>query len=85
MTRTKDDTTTGTGLGAGFGAGRCAWDRSVCVDKPTHFVASDSTDGVSADVYCLRHYVLALAILCELHLPGCEGDFPRHVTGHGKL
>lgn len=85
MIRTKDDTTDDTGLAAGFGSGRCAWDRSVCVDKPTHFVTSDGVEGRSADVYCLRHYVLSLALLCELHLPDCAGDFPGHITRHGKF
>lgn len=85
MIRTKDDTGTDIGVDAGFSAGRCAWDRSVCVDKPTHFVASESTGGTTADVYCQRHYVLSLASLCELHLPDCAGDFPGHVARHGKL
>ncbi|CEA09685.1 hypothetical protein BN1051_03057 [Arthrobacter saudimassiliensis] len=85
MILTRDDTISDTGLDAGFGAGRCVWDESVCVDKPTHFVTSNVVGGAAAEVYCLRHYVLTLAGLCELHLPNCEGDFSGHVLSHGEL
>lgn len=85
MVLTEKDTGTGTGTGAGFGAGRCLWPESVCVDPPTHYISHETADGTEAEVYCLRHYVLSLASLCEMHLPGCDGDFPGHVAGHGSL
>lgn len=85
MVLTKNDTGTGTGTDAGFNAGRCLWSDSVCVDAPTHYISHETADGTEAAVYCLRHYVLTLASLCELHLPSCEGDFPGHVAGHGEL
>lgn len=85
MIRTMDDTTTGTGTGAGFSAGRCLWDDSVCVDPPSHFVTLLEAEGTTAEVFCVRHYVLTLARLCQLHLPDCEGGFHGHVADHGEL
>lgn len=85
MTRTMDDTTAGTGTAAGFGAGRCLWDDSVCTDPPTHYVTLRQSEGTAAELYCVRHYVLTLARLCQLHLPGCEGPLDAHVAGHGEL
>ena len=85
MIRTKDDTTAGADTAAGFGDGRCLWDESVCVDAPTHFVTWELAEGKDAEVFCVRHYVLTLAHLCQVHLPVCEGDFAGHVEGHGKL
>lgn len=85
MSRTLNETTNGTDLGAGFSAGRCLWDESVCTDTPTHFVTFSEAGGVTADVFCVRHYVLALARLCQLHLPDCTGDFAGHVTSRGVL
>lgn len=85
MSRTLNETTDGTALGAGFNAGRCLWDESVCTDTPTHFVTFTETGGATSDVFCVRHYVLALARLCQLHLPDCPGDFAGHVTSHGEL
>lgn len=85
MIRTQDDTTVGTGTDADFGAGRCLWDDSVCVDKPTHFVTLETAGGADAEVFCFRHYVLTLARLCQIHIPACEGDFAGHVASHGKL
>lgn len=72
-------------LDTGFGNGRCLWDRSVCVDSPTHFVTYVAEDGASAEVFCIRHYVLTLAHLCQVHLPSCGGDFTGHVASHGEL
>ena len=85
MIRTKDDTTSDIGTVADFGSVRCLWDESVCVDAPTHFVSLELADGRDAEVFCLRHYVLTLARMCEIHLPQCEGDFGGHVSGHGEL
>jgi hypothetical protein len=85
MIRTQDETIAGSGAVASFGNGRCLWDKSVCVDTPTHFVALELADGTDAEVFCVRHYVLALAHLCQVHLPICEGDFSGHVVNHGEL
>ncbi|MCQ2001467.1 hypothetical protein [Arthrobacter zhaoxinii] len=85
MIGTKDDTTAGTGTAADFGSLRCLWPESVCVDPPTHFVAQELADGRDAEVFCVRHYVLTLARICEVHLPLCEGDFAGHVDSHGEL
>ena len=85
MTRTMNDTTDGVIVGGGFNAGRCLWDESVCTDTPTHFVTFDQADGAAAEVFCVRHYVLSLARLCQLHLPDCPGDFAGHVSSHGEL
>lgn len=85
MTRTQDDTIVGAGIGADFGNGRCMWDKSVCVDAPTRFVTLDLAAGKDAEVFCVRHYVLTLAHLCQVHLPVCEGDFAGHVIDHGDL
>lgn len=85
MIGTKDDTTAGTGTAADFGSLRCLWPESVCVDPPTHFVAHELADERDAEVFCVRHYVLTLARICEVHLPLCEGDFAGHVDSHGEL
>lgn len=63
------DTTDGILVAGGAGAGRCLWDETVCTDTPTHFVTFEEADGASADVFCVRHYVLTLARLCQIHLP----------------
>lgn len=86
MIRTKDDTTSGIGtITGGPGAGRCLWDESVCVDTPTHFVTQLQSEGTEAEVFCVRHYVITLARMCQLHLPDCEGPFEGHVADHGEL
>ena len=85
MNRTMNDTTDGILVGSGPGVGRCLWDETVCTDTPTHFVTFTETGGATADVFCFRHYVLALARLCQLHLPDCAGDFAGHVTSRGEL
>lgn len=85
MIGTRDDTTAGTGTAADFSSFRCLWPESVCVDPPTHFVSQELADGRDAEVFCLRHYVLTLARLCEVHLPLCEGGFAGHVDSHGEL
>ncbi len=85
MSRTINDTPVGAGVEAGIGAGRCMWGESVCVDTPTHFVTQEHADGVDAEVFCVRHYVLTLAHLCQVHLPDCAGGFAGHVTSHGEL
>ena len=85
MNRTMSDTTDGTGVAAVFGEARCLWDESVCADTPTHFVTFEEAEGASAEVFCIRHYVLTLARLCQIHLPDCDGDFAGHVAGHGQL
>ena len=53
--------------------------------SPTHFVTMETHCGADAEMYCVRHYVLTLARLCQVHLPSCEGGFTGHVSGHGKL
>jgi uncharacterized protein YPO0396 len=85
MNRTMNDTTDGILVAGGPGAGRCLWDESVCTDTPTHFVTFEEADGASADMFCVRHYVLTLARLCQIHLPDCAGDFAGHVAAHGEL
>lgn len=85
MNRTMNDTADGILVGSGPGDGRCLWDESVCTDTPTHFVTFTETGGATADVFCVRHYVLALARLCQLHLPDCAGGFAGHVTSRGEL
>ena len=84
MSRTMNDTTDGTWWRR-IRDGRCLWDESVCTDTPTHFVTFEEAGGASADVFCVRHYVLTLARLCQLHLPDCAGDFAGHVASHGEL
>lgn len=85
MTRAMNDTSDGVLVGGGFDAGRCLWDESVCIDTPTHFVTFDQADGATAEVYCVRHYVLTLAHLCQVHLPECAGNFASHVAQRGEL
>ncbi|WP_230010768.1 hypothetical protein, partial [Microbacterium sp. Bi128] len=64
MIQTGDDVIDGTEVASGFGNTRCLWDKSVCVDPPTHFVTLELADGTNAEVFCIRHYVLTLARLC---------------------
>lgn len=85
MIRTSNDTIDDIGLAAGFGYTRCLWDKSVCVDSPTHFVTLELAGGADAEVFCIRHYVLTLAHLCQVHLEVCEGGFNGHVADHGEL
>jgi hypothetical protein len=85
MNRTMNDTTDGVLVGSGPGDGRCLWDETVCTDTPTHFVTFEEADGASADLFCVRHYVLTLARLCQIHLPECAGGFAGHVARHGEL
>lgn len=85
MIKTVDDVITGTGTTTGPGNSRCMWDDAVCVDLPTHFINHQQDEGTSAELFCVRHYVLTLARLCQLHLPDCPGPFDGHVAGHGEL
>lgn len=79
------DSDAGIDLGAGRGNSRCLWDESVCVDKPTHFVTFAQAHGAEAEVFCVRHYVLTLAKLCQVHLPECDGGFRGHVLHRGAI
>lgn len=73
MVRTKNDEAgVDTGTFSDPGSGRCLWDETVCVDTPIHFVAFSEHYGDTAEVFCLRHYVLTLTRLCQIHLPGAE-------------
>lgn len=85
MIDTRDDTTSGTVTGAGFSAGRCLWDDTVCVDPPTHFITERHAEGTHAQVFCVRHYVLTLAHICQVHMATCDGPFSGHVADHGEL
>lgn len=69
----------------GDGNACCLWDDSVCVDKPSHFISRKDIDGADAQVFCIRHYVLFLAHLCQIHLRKCPGDFDGHVEADGPM
>lgn len=85
MIKTVDDVDAGTGTTTGPGNIRCLWDDAVCVDPPTHFINHEGVEGTFAEVFCVRHYVLTLARMCQLHLPDCPGPFDGHVAAHGEL
>lgn len=61
---------------------RCQWDTSVCAQSPTHYVAWGHA---SVNTYCVRHYVLVLAQLLELHLLFCPGTVHDHLRKYGPI
>lgn len=66
----------------------CQWDRSVCVDSPTHFITwgthGDDSAELTTSVYCARHYAVELAYYTELHIRDCPGAASEHLSGFGR-
>lgn len=67
----------------------CQWDRSVCVDSPTHFITwgahGDDSAELTTSAYCARHYAVELAHYTELHIRGCRGSATDHVSKFGEF
>lgn len=63
----------------------CQWDESVCMESPTHRVVppEHNLHHDSPEVFCARHYALALARLVIVHLPGCSAGVRQHIVEYG--
>lgn len=73
----------------GDGPKGCQWDRSVCVDSPTHFIRwgthGDDDAELTTSVYCARHYAVELAYYTEFHVHECTGPALEHLLEYGKI
>ena len=70
----------------GTGAPRprgCQWDESVCTAAPEYKIELGGQGGIN--VFCPRHYALALARLAEVHLAGCPHPAAEHVGAFGRI
>lgn len=67
----------------------CQWDRSVCVDSPTHFITrgihGDDSGALTTSVYCARHYAVELAHYTEFHIRACSGLASKHIPDFGQI
>jgi hypothetical protein len=71
----------------------CEWYESACTRTPTHRVvhgdhgmSGEDVDPAPSEtmVFCVRHYVLHLALLLETHLPDCPIPVRDHVLAYGS-
>lgn len=73
----------------GDGPRGCQWDRSVCVDSPTHFIEwgthGDESAELTTSVYCARHYPIELSRYAEFHIRDCAGPVSAHVRKFGRI
>ena len=79
-TRSRDDSHLAIDSDADSGGVSCAWFESVCTMPVTYRIVQGE-----AAYYCARHYVLTLAELVEVHLPGCPGSAHDHVSAYGPI
>lgn len=64
----------------------CEWNESVCLHASENMIIyTGSTDKNEVLTYCARHYVLTLAELLEVHLPGCNNPVTDHVRSFGSI
>lgn len=69
----------------------CQWDESVCTRSPGYRIAgaaephADHVPEATVDVYCARHYALALARLVETHSAECERTLAEHASAFGRI
>lgn len=67
----------------------CQWDRSVCVDSPTHFITwgahGDDSAELTTSLYCARHYAVELAHYTEFHIRDCTGSAGEHIPALGRI
>lgn len=75
---------------SGGGAPRgCAWDETVCTERPDFRIVLGSQgappEQAEALLFCARHYVTELARLVEVHLPGCSQPANAHVLAFGSI
>lgn len=89
VVRTKFDDGTDTLIGGdGPGKPRCEWFHGICTETPTKYIAAPTREDGTATVetFCVRHYVLNLAELLEVHGPTCEhGGIAEHIAEYGDL
>lgn len=63
----------------------CQWNESVCIETPEYKIVERRDSGPDTQVYCGRHYALALAHLTEVHLPECSSPAESHAAEFGPL
>ena len=68
------------------GRPNCQWSEGVCTESPTHYLTwrGPSEEGTVA-VHCVRHHVLTLAELLELHLRECGASLDEHLAAWGEI
>lgn len=98
MNRSITDTRHGIGevleeLSRGGPNPRCQWNEDVCSETPEYYIVEpgsvgddgDSVAEADAATYCLRHYVLKLAWMLEVHLSACAASAADHIKRFGAL
>lgn len=73
----------------GDGPRGCQWDRSVCVDSPSHFIEwgthGDDSAELRTSVYCARHYAVELSQYTEFHIQDCAHAAAKHISKQGEI
>lgn len=67
----------------------CMWNESVCTSSPEYRIVpgahGQDHDHSDVELYCPRHYAVALARLVALHLPECEASISAHIVAYGSV